>query len=179
MWKIYDDLIAVVPDNSVASSCLAGLSWFLVRSQGIGVAMRPREGEETVPHAGELAGMKTRELAFLVKSWNPYEAALGLAAINSALNAPDVVERSCGPLLDRTGNENVFTYLLEKLRGKRVAVIGHFRDLERIAAVCHLSILERRPEPGDLPDTACEFVLPEQEVVIMTATTLINKTLHA
>jgi uncharacterized protein (DUF4213/DUF364 family) len=68
---------------------------------------------------------------------------------------------------------------LEKLRGKRVAVIGHFRDLERIAAVCHLSILERRPEPGDLPDTACEFVLPEQEVVIMTATTLINKTLHA
>jgi len=54
--------------------------------------------------------MKTRELAGWVKSWNPEEAALGLAAINSALNAPDVVERSCGPLLDRTGNENVFTY---------------------------------------------------------------------
>ena len=64
--------------------------------------MRPRE-DGTLPHAGKLAGMKTRELAGWVKSWNPYEAALGLAAINSALNAPDVVERSCGPLLDRTG----------------------------------------------------------------------------
>jgi hypothetical protein len=176
MWKIYDDLIAAVPRSSVASSCLAGLSWFLVRSEGTGVAMRPRE-EGTVPQAGELAGIKTRELAGWIKSWNPYEAALGLAAINSALNAADVVERSCGQLLDRTGNENVFTYLLDELRGKRVAVIGHFRDLERIAAVCDLSILERHPEPGDLPDTACEFVLPEQEVVIMTATTLINKTL--
>jgi uncharacterized protein (DUF4213/DUF364 family) len=177
MWKIYDDLIAVVPDNSVASSCLAGLSWFLVRSQGIGVAMRPREGEETVPHAGERAGMKTRELAAWVKSWNPNEAALGLAAINFALNAHEVVERRCDSLLDRMGKENVFTYLLKELRGKKVAVIGHFRDLERIAAVCDLTILERRPEPGDLPDIACEFVLPKQQVVIMTATTLINKTL--
>jgi uncharacterized protein (DUF4213/DUF364 family) len=153
------------------------LSWFLVRSEGVGVAMRPREGEEPVPHAGELAGIKTRELAGWVKSWNPYEAAFGLAAINSALNAPDVVERSCGLQLDNTPNESVFTYLLEELRGKRVAVIGHFRDLHRVAAVCDLSILERRPEPGDLPDAACEFVLPEKEVVILTATTLINKTL--
>lgn len=118
--------------------------------------MRPRE-EGTVPHAGELAGIKTRELAGWIKSWNPYEAALGLAAINSALNAPDVVERSCGPLLDRTGKENVFAYLLEELRGKRVAVIGHFRDLECIGAVCDLTILERYPEPGDLPDMACEY----------------------
>jgi hypothetical protein len=72
MWKIYDDLIAAVPRSSVASSCLAGLSWFLVRSEGTGVAMRPRE-EGTVPQAGELAGIKTRELAGWIKSWNPYQ----------------------------------------------------------------------------------------------------------
>jgi uncharacterized protein len=177
VWKLYDELIVAVPEESVVSGCLAGLSWFLVRSEGVGVSMRPREGAEIVPRAGNFAGMKTRELACWIKSWNTYEAALGLAAINSVLNAPDIVERNCGPLLDKTMNDDVFTYLLEELRGKRVAVIGHFYDMERVAAVCDLSILERRPQNGDWPDPACEYILPEQEVVIITATTLINKTL--
>jgi len=176
-WKLYDDLIAAVPEDSQVSACLAGLSWFLVRSQGVGAAMRPREGSETVPRAGNLAGMKTRELAAGIKSWNLYEAAMGLAAINSALNAPDTVRRNCGLLLDESRDLDVFACLLEELHGKRVAVIGHFFNLERVAAVCDLSILERRPEPGDLPDPACEYILPLQDVVIMTATTLINKTM--
>jgi len=177
MWEIYDELIASVPEDSVVSACLAGLSWFLVRSEGVGVAMRPREGAEVVPRAGKLAGMKTRELASWVKSWNVYEAAMGLAAINSVLNAPDTARRNCGSLLDEQGGEDVFSTVLDELRGKRVAVIGHFYNLERVAAVCDLSILERKPEPGDLPDPACEYILPRQDVVIMTATTLINKTM--
>jgi hypothetical protein len=177
MWEIYDALISAVPEDSVISACLTGLSWFLVRSRGVGVAMRPREGDEVVPNAGQLAGMKTREIAAGIKSWNLYEAALGLAAINSVLNAADTVRRNCGSLLDETSDADVFACLLEELRGKRVAVIGHFYNLERVSAVCDLSILERRPEPGDFPDPACEYILPEQEVVIMTATTLINKTM--
>ena len=176
-WKLYDDLIAAVPEDSQVSACLAGLSWFLVRSQGVGVAMRPREDAEGFSNAGRLAGMKTRELAAGIKSWNLYEAALGLAAINSVLNAPDTVRCNCGLLLDETTDADVFACLLEELRGKRVAVVGHFYNMERVAAVCDLSILERRPEPGDLPDPACEYILPEQDVVIMTATTLINKTM--
>jgi hypothetical protein len=37
--------------------------------------------------------------------------------------------------------------------------------------------LERKPGPGDVPDPACEYILPAQDVVVMTATTLINKTM--
>ncbi|MGC9224915.1 MAG: Rossmann-like domain-containing protein [Terracidiphilus sp.] len=176
-WKLYDDLIASVPEDSMVSGCLAGLSWFLVRSAGVGVAMRPREGDEVVPMAGRLAGRKTRELAQLIKSWKPYEAALGLAAINSVLNAPDAAHRNCGDRLDACCNQDVFTVLLDELRGKRVAVVGHFYNMERVAAICDLSILERMPEAGDWPDPACEYILPEQDFVIMTATTLINKTM--
>ncbi len=176
-WKIYDELIAAVPEDSVVSACLAGLSWFLVRSQGVGVTMRPRECADAFPNAGKLAGMKTRQLAAGIKSWNLYEAAMGLAAINSVLNAPGTVRRNCGSLLDETNTGDVFASLLDELRGKRVAVVGHFYNLERVAAVCNLSILERRPEPGDFPDPACEYILREQDVVIMTATTLINKTM--
>lgn len=49
--------------------------------------------------------------------------------------------------------------------------------MERLAARCELTVLERAPQEGDLPDPACEYVLPEQDYVFITGTTLINKTL--
>jgi uncharacterized protein (DUF4213/DUF364 family) len=177
VWKFYDELIAAVPEDAVVTDCLAGMSWFLVRSIGTGVAMRPREIDEPIRDAGKISGMKLKELAGWIKSWNWYEAAMGLAAINSALNAPQAVTRNCGSLLDESEPRDVFTGMIDELRGKRVAVIGHFRHLERISGICQLSVLERKPEPGDLPDTACEYILGEQDVVFMTATTLVNKTM--
>jgi uncharacterized protein (DUF4213/DUF364 family) len=176
MWEIYDRLIEAVPPDSVVSRCVCGLHWFLVRSEGLGAAMTPREGEASVAGSGTLAGMKTRDLAARVKSWNWHEAALGLAAINSALNAPAVLER-IGLQAEQQPDQDVFTYLMDEFRGKKVTVIGHFRNLEKVAAACDLTILERRPQNGDLPDPACEWILPQQDIVVMTATTLINKTL--
>ena len=177
MWKLYDELIDAVPEDAVVEECLAGLSWFLVRSLGTGVSMRPGETDSPVRNAGRIAGIKLRELACWIKSWNGYEAAIGLAAINSALNAQSSVTKNCGALLDESKTQDVFTCLHDELRGKRVAVIGHFHNLERLAGICELSILERKPHAGDLPDPACEYILGEQDVVIMTATTLINKTM--
>jgi uncharacterized protein (DUF4213/DUF364 family) len=176
-WQLYDDLIAAIPEDLVVTQCLAGLSWFLVRSAGTGVAMRPRGLDTPVRNAGNIAGMKVRELATWIKSWDFYEAAMGLAAINSALNSREMVAANCGAMLDKTRTSDVFTCMLDELRGKKVAVIGHFHNLERVANICELSILERIPQDGDLPDPACEYILPEQDVVIMTATTLINKTM--
>lgn len=177
MWKLYDELIAAVPEDAVVTECLAGLSWFLVRSMGTGVAMRPREIDAPLRNAGKIAGMKVRELAAWIKSWNWYEAAMGLAAINSALNAQEAMLKNCGMSLDEMPDQDVFTCMRDELRGKRVAVVGHFHNLERISDICELTILERKPVPGDMPDPACEYILSEQDVVIMTATTLINKTM--
>jgi hypothetical protein len=177
MWKIYDELIAAVPEDSVVSECLAGLSWFLVRSKGTGISMRPHEVDGPVRNAGHIAGMKTRELATWVKSWNWYEAAMGLAAINSELNAPEATKQNCGDQFKDSTDQDVFSYLLDDLKGKKVAVVGHFYNIERLHDVCKLTVLERRPEEGDLPDPACEYILKEQDVVVMTATTLINKTM--
>lgn len=177
MWELYDELIAAVPEDARVSQCLAGLSWFLVRSTGTGVAMRQREMERPLRKAGSIAGMKTRELASWIKSWDWSEAAMGLAAINSALNAPSAVSQNCGARLDQTKTQGIFTCMLDELRGKRVAVVGHFLHMERLAGICELTILERKPGQGDLPDPACEYILPEQDVVVMTATTLINKTM--
>jgi hypothetical protein len=177
MWEIYDTLIETVPPESTVRACLAGLHWFAVRSEGMGLAMTPRQGPGNLPKSGEIARMRTRDVASLVKSWNLHEAALGLAAINSVLNAGGSIENSPALCPNQQPGEDVFTYLLDEFRGKKVAVIGHFRNLERVQAVCDLSILERLPQAGDFPDPACEWLLPEQDIVVITATTLINKTL--
>jgi uncharacterized protein len=177
MWNLYDQLISAIPEDLEVGDCLAGLHWFLVRSVGVGVAMRPLEGTGALRSAGHLSGMKLHDLAMWVKSWNAYEAAMGLAAINSAINAPEMVERNCGERLDESEDKDVFTLMHEQMRGKRVAVIGHFQGLERVAEICRLSILERRPQAGDLPDSASEYILRDQDIVVMTATTIVNKTM--
>jgi uncharacterized protein len=176
MWDLYDDLIAAVPSDLEVQDCLAGLHWFLVKSAAVGVSMRPLESGGSIRNAGYLNGMKLRDLASRVKSWHEYEAAMGVAAINSALNSPEILRQRFGSQV-KANEQDVFTSLREEMCGKKVAVVGHFQGLERIAEICNLSVLERRPQPGDYPDPACEYILREQEVVIITASTLINNTM--
>jgi hypothetical protein len=177
VWNLYDELIAAVPEDSTITECVAGIHWFAARSAGMGMALNPHFSAPTVAGAGSIAGRKTREVAEWVKSWDFNRAAIGLAAINSALNGRSAAERNCGAALDAHDAEDSFEYWLEEMRGKKVGVIGHFRKLERVAAVAELTILERRPEKGDLPDPACEYVLPSQDFVFITGSALINKTL--
>jgi uncharacterized protein (DUF4213/DUF364 family) len=177
MWDLYDALIEAVPAKARASDCVCGLNWFAVRSLGVGLSMAPGDGAPSLPQAGRYAGMALKDLAALSKSWNFHEAALGLAALNAAFNGPATVAAAFGQPLDRIESANCFHYLREDFRGKKVTVVGHFRDLEPLKEICDLTILERKPQQGDLPDTACEFVLPGQDIVVITAVTLINKTL--
>jgi len=184
MWEIYDELIAAVPSDLRIIECLMGLHWTLIRSRATGMAHTPFErgygahGGSVIAGIGDhIAGMSVRQLAEYVKSWNPYEATLGLAAINSAFNSQEQVERLSGLSLSSQPQVSAFVHYADMLRGKRVAVDGHFPDLDALGAVCQLTILERSPGEGDLPDPACEFVLPGQDHIFITATALINKTL--
>ena len=63
------------------------------------------------------------------------------------------------------------------LAGKKVAVIGHFPGVEPLRPICELSVLERICQTGDYPDPACEYLLPDQDFVFITATALENKTM--
>ena len=113
-----------------------------------------------------------------MKSWNPYEASLGLAAINSVLNSPEQVENLVWPAVCPRRDRSARLFIMPNLCGaKKVAVVGRFPDLDTLTEVCRLTVLERAPGPNDLPDPACEYVLPEQDYVFITATALTNKTL--
>ncbi|OAA90378.1 DUF364 domain-containing protein [Clostridium ljungdahlii] len=177
MWEIYDELIKLIPKDLVIKDFAAGLNWFLVESVGTGMAMTPKEGNSYLQMAGNVVGMKVCEAAKLIKSWSNYEAALGLAAINSVINTPYNVEKLSGIKVNEQPKISDFEYMKDKIKGKKVAVIGHFPDLEPLAEICKLSILERIPQKGDFPDPSCEYLLPEQDFVFITGTTLINKTL--
>jgi uncharacterized protein len=186
MWEIYDALVSLMPEDLKVEECLVGLHWTLIRSRCVGMAHTPFDGTGGFGASGasvtsgignQMTGMTVRRLAGYVKSWNPFEAALGLAAINSALNTPESADEFLGRPAAQQRNISVFSDYAEKLRGRRVAVIGRFPDLTPLQDICELSVLERRPGEGDLPDAACEYVLPGQDFVFLTATTLLNKTL--
>jgi hypothetical protein len=177
LWEIYDELLALVSQNSVVDECLIGLHWTLVKSGGIGLAMTPLEGEHKVTLSGKIIGMSVRELAECVKSWNYFEAAIGLSAINSVINTKKNVENITNQPLVKQKYINGFDYFNKMLKGKKVAVIGHFPGIEKMSEFCKLSILERIQQHGDYPDSACEYVLPKQDFVFITASTLENKTL--
>ena len=178
LFGIYDDLIAGIPSDMRVRQCVCGLHWTALRSEvGIGLAMTLQEGPRGNEKAGMISGKRVREVAEWSKSWNTLEAAVGVAAINSWYNAPSTLENAVGSIDALVSETSVFAEIGPVIAGKKVSVIGHFPDLDQIASVCSLSILERRPCPGDLPDPACEFILPQQDFVFMTAVTLINKTL--
>jgi uncharacterized protein len=186
MWEIYDELIESIPQNLKVADCLIGLHWTLIRSEAVGMALTPfgisrmygPQGASVISGIGErIAGMSVRELARHIKSWNPYEASLGMAAINSVHNSPEKVRNLFGRSLAEQGNVSAFVYYSDLVRGKKVAVVGRFPDLDVMSGICELKVLERVPGPEDLPDPACEYVLPGQDYVFITATSMINKTL--
>jgi uncharacterized protein len=180
MWKIYDEILDTIPNELTVLECMRGVNWTLVRSElGLGMAMTVQGGGRS-SGLGSIAGMQLKKLAGYIKSWNMPEASLGQAAINAALNIPSVVRNMTSQLDDPEGDPeefNGFTHFTPELRGKKVAVVGHFPGIEKLQDVCELSILERQPQPDDYPDPACEYILPEQDYVFITGTAFVNKTM--
>ncbi|MBP1625647.1 MAG: hypothetical protein H6Q00_122 [Holophagaceae bacterium] len=176
-WEIYDQLIAQIPEDKVVADAMFGIHWTLVRSEGVGMAMTPPAGDRSIPGAGSFKGRPLRELANLAKSWHPYEAALGVAALNAHYNTQATLAEQWAIPPDPPVNESIFTTMKEQVAGKKVTVVGHFPDLEPLGRICQLSILERHPLNGDFPDPACEYILEDQDSLFITGVTLINKTL--
>jgi uncharacterized protein (DUF4213/DUF364 family) len=177
-WHLYDALIDGIDTGDTIRAFAGGLHWFAVRTeQSLGVAMGPAEGLDSVSLAGQVAGHNLRSAASLAKSWNWADASLGMACINAYHNSAARVNAWAGTACLAADQGNVFEILLPRLRGKKVVVVGHFRGLDALAACCELTVLERQPRGNDLPDPACELVLPAADYVIITGTTMLNKTL--
>ena len=141
----------------------------LVRRCGLASSMAPhRPGDDhRVRSVGRLKDLRTKELAELLFSDKPVEAAIGMATLNAILDAPAYCFR--GP--------SAFDLMVERGRGKRVAVVGHFPFVERLRReTAELHVIELRPDERELPFSLAEDVLPRCDVIALTATTLMNGT---
>jgi uncharacterized protein (DUF4213/DUF364 family) len=182
MWKLYDDLIERIPEDLIVDSITVGLTWTAVTAGNYcGTAMTVREQEGYMDLMESRRGQPLRYLASLAKSWDFTEASIGVAAINAYYNNKETWKQSA-PMGDLPwkviGSENAFDGYAQAVKGKNAAVIGHFRHLESyLTEAKKVTVLERRPSGDDLPDSACEYILPEQDYVFITGVTLINKTL--
>lgn len=179
-WQVYNELLAGVPDGTVMD-CAVGLVWTSVATDrgGVGVALTFPQGLDESNLPGSITGMRLRTAARWLTSWNFYEAAVGCAAVNAVMNSPEHVEEMTGRTLRQVavGGGEFFASIARRFAGRKVAVVGHFPVLRRVAEACDLTVLERQPECGDTPDTACEYILAEQDCVCITGTAVTNKTL--
>jgi len=128
-----------------------------------------RHGEPDIPQAGQLETLSGLELAALAQSEYPALASVGIAAINALIP----------PQLDAWVDINAEEVIAEHGKGKLVALVGHFPFVSRLRTqIGKLVVLEQNPQPGDLPANAAADIIPKADVVAITGTTLINRTIE-
>lgn len=129
------------------------------------------EGCSVIRSAGTLAGRRAAELAVWARSADPLAASIGLATLNALAPPP-----AGAPEADLLA-------LISLAPDDEVVMAGNFAPLvEPLRKRCRvLYVLERHPAPGSdlLPESAAPEVLPRCQVAILSATTLINRTLDS
>lgn len=174
MWELYDKLINAIPDNLTLKNVAVGLTWTVAVSSEGGMGLAMTTDAQTVPQSQHnFENMPLKEVAQLVKSWNFIEAGIGMAAVNSWYNS----EKRLDELSSRQGDSRFCTFDID-LKYKTVAMVGHMRHPENtFSEVKDFYILERSPRSGDFPDSACEYILPKSDIVIITGSAFVNKTM--
>jgi uncharacterized protein (DUF4213/DUF364 family) len=189
-WELYDRLIEGIPAGIGVRNWSLGKRWSFVESEaGTGIAMTISGGRPFGKNGGLLGSntistcaLELRELAKVARSWCFEEASIGIAALNAFYNTPannprlrECLTAEGLPVITR--QNDIIAAEIRAFAGCKVTVIGHFPRLGEFADTCELTILERHPSESDLPDPACEYVLPQQDLVIITGTATTNKTL--
>lgn len=183
-WKFYNHLIRDIPEDILVTDYCLGTNWSYVDTdQGMGLAFTCKGGAKRT-HTMDFRGLPLKEVAELSKSWCFEEASLGVAALNAWYSQHDKLD-VLGATYDKTidlpdgtiRNMDAFELYRSRMQGAKVAVIGHFPHVERIAEYADLTILERNcSQKNDTPDPACEYVLSAQDFIFITGVTIINKT---
>ena len=135
-WSLYDELIDAMPSGITVHDYCLGAHWtYIVADCGMGLAKTVRGGGKSRFKQSPV-DVDLKTLAALAKSWNWLEASLGVAAINAYYATPDVIE-SLGGTIDEDVAEsgdasNPFHRLKGRYTGRKVAVVGHFPNVDEM-----------------------------------------------
>ncbi len=172
-FQIYEAIARGVQAEDIIRSAETAQFWAMAETdRSTGIAMMT-PGGSIAPMFERMEGLSLKEAASAVGSWNLSEASLAMAAANAYYNSPERMEAlgSCEPY------ENYCTHGIE-LEGRSIAMIGHLRGPEELYRKARqVYIIERSPQPGDYPDAACDWILPRCDIVLISGSAIINKTL--
>lgn len=172
---IIDQLLSDLGPDVPVREVLVGAYWTAVVLDteptrcGLASVLRTRCTGEGVglPIGGGLAEYSAHELTGWLGSSSLLQSSIGMAAYNALL---DVDVSSC----TETNAEDL---IVERGRGRRVAIVGHFPFVEHVREVASETwVLELDPLPGDLPANRAADVLPQADVVALTGTSMLNGT---
>ena len=117
--------------------------------------------------ARNMVGLPGRELAKFVLSDQKLDVSIGLATINALL--PHLPHK----WVDLNSRE----FIAQLGRNKTVVIVGHFPFVPELRPrVGKLIVLEQKPKEDDLPASAASDVIPQADVLAITAMTLVNGT---
>lgn len=172
--KILEHLISTLDADAPVKDIRQGVFHTAVVTRHGGLAATlPRDALRQAPpmvrEPGDLLERPAGELVRLAFSERILEAAIGMATLNSLL---EVDESACQEV-------NAAELILEKGRGRNVAVVGHFPFFPKVReAARSLWVFDKNPKEGDLePEQSAEWI-PQADVVAITGTSLTNHTLE-
>jgi len=149
--------IGVFTHSILVTSRFSGMASTILSSQP--------HGEELVAQAGDLLKKNALQLAAMSVSKNSLEAGIGLAAINSLIEPPQ----------NNLHALNVANLLEEKGKEKKIALIGHFPFIPRLVKVAEaVWVIDLNPAAGEFSPCDAPRLLPQADIVALTANTLIT-----
>lgn len=174
MKRYYEILIGGITGGLSVSRIVHGKAWTgaELSNGSFGIAMHT-EGESIKRFFPSLEGMAAEDAAQAVMSWNMEEASEAMAVINAYYNSvPRLDSLGCRESFKRSVTDGM------EVEGKKVALIGHLKlHSEALVGAKEVYIIERDPREGDYPDSACEYILPYCDIVIITGSAAVNKTM--
>ncbi|HPH98446.1 MAG TPA: DUF364 domain-containing protein [Anaerolineaceae bacterium] len=174
--NIFEKIIPTLPEGQVISVNI-GLFWTAVMVEckgvcrcGLAATLSNPEFEHArlpaVEEAGRIEQHSGLDLANWVFSKSYTEVSVGLATINALL-----------PLIENPRNLAAEDYIAHQGADSQVALIGHFPFVSSLKdQVKKLWVLELNPKDDDLPASAAPEIIPQADILAITATTLINHT---
>ena len=172
--KIIADLLSTLNYEAPVRDIRQGPFQTAVMTHNCGLASTPHDqgphhNKTPVKEAGLLMEKSPMALAEMAYSPSSHEAAIGMATINSLVK---VDEQRCLQL-------NAGDLLVERGRGKKVAIVGHFPFVAKLSEVVkELQVIERQPQPGDFTENQAERLIPQAEIVGITGTAFTNHTIE-
>ena len=181
---IIESLVERLPADAIVTDVVVGIFWTFAQTQyGSAIsATAHRWCEDTpgaiVPWAGDLTGMRVRDVAALYQS--PSLPARSLA--NACISASFAPSAMTGIPMQGKAQALLESICQARAGRPRIALIGHFHFADGLRALGYpLDVyeLDGRCEEGDIPSSRIPETLPLADIVVMTSSTIITHSTEA